>query len=81
MEYVPTRTDLDPGILEELESISEAFNHLKNGYMLVRHVPPTRPRVGQLVVADGTDWDPLSTGVLQLALCTVVGDPATWIAP
>lgn len=45
-------------IERELLAISEAFEELDNVRLKELHVEPERPRDGNIVLADGTDWDP-----------------------
>lgn len=63
MEYRPNVPPRDPSELpgfleEELRKIANAFTEQDRIYMRVLHEEPIRPREGQLVWADGTDWDP-----------------------
>lgn len=52
---------------KELNEIAKEFKLLREGRGLrPRHTTPTKPRDGQLAVADGTDWDPGSGAGLYL---------------
>ena len=42
----------------------------------VHRAEPAKPRLGRMVVADGTDWDPLSAGVPRL----VWYNGSAWVA-
>lgn len=47
--------DLSPFLTEELEAIDAEF---KNTVAFERNAEPDKPFQGQLVLADGTNWDP-----------------------
>lgn len=44
-------------LTEELSKVATAIASTEGSYP-VRHVPPVRYYVGQVVYADGTDWNP-----------------------
>jgi hypothetical protein len=54
--------DLENWVMEELARIADAINALYDGVQDIQHAPPSRPREGMIVVADGTDWNPGSGG-------------------
>lgn len=62
MPHRPTDTPgkYDPEWLrEELESFTRSHLEGHDFYMLNElHVAPVRPRLGMLVLADGTNWNP-----------------------
>jgi hypothetical protein len=44
---------------EELRRVAQEFEQVYDGQFLsARHVEPSKRRDGQLVYADGTDWNP-----------------------
>jgi hypothetical protein len=42
--------------------MSEVINNMADGHIEVSYVEPERPRDGDIRYADGTDWNPNSTG-------------------
>ena len=44
-------------LFEQLQSISAALA-LVRGHLDETHVAPAKPRTGDVVLADGTNWDP-----------------------
>lgn len=63
MAYEPS---LPPGdaealagyVFDELSKVSETLHGVEYIHLEELHNPPERPRTGQIVFADGTDWDP-----------------------
>lgn len=52
----PAKTDDLPVFLEdEFQAVSEGIEEFR---LFKLHVEPDKPYEGQLVLADGTDWDP-----------------------
>lgn len=58
--YAPSEAFKDPAVERELRRISEAFETVNR--LPVLHTAPLKPRDGDVVICDGTDWDPLSDG-------------------
>ena len=49
----------DPSwVQRELEHIAQALSPIDTVRLVELHVEPTRPRTGDVVLADGSDWDP-----------------------
>ena len=58
-EQVPTnKEDLPAYIERELFKIKVAIDLLALGHLDETHVAPVKPRVGDLKLADGTNWNP-----------------------
>ena len=58
-------------ISRELLEIELAFAKVQNGELAyTRHVEPSKPRTGMIVLADGSDWNP---GSGQGAYCFYAG--------
>ena len=47
---------------DELRQIAQEFSEQTSVELRVTHSEPIRPRNGMIVCADGTDWDPLTSG-------------------
>ena len=45
-------------IAEELYKVSAAISALAAGHVDTVHVAPSKPRAGDIRLADGTDWNP-----------------------
>lgn len=69
LRYTPAATPADIKSLryflqEELVKIQNSINSLADGSLQTYHVEPSKPRDGDIVLADGTDWNPgLGQGV------------------
>lgn len=67
--YVPGNVPSDPAQLPrfletELQSIAGAIAKLTVGHIEMSYVAPTKPREGDIRLADGTSWNPgLGQGV------------------
>ena len=74
--YVPTYAGKDPEAKEEFDRLAQLLN---DGMILLLtlHAAPAKPRQGMLVIADGTDWDPLTVGVPTM----VWYNGTDWVAP
>jgi hypothetical protein len=49
-------------LFEELNRVAQAFDYLRSNLQLDElNSPPARPRLGQIVLADGTNWNPDGT--------------------
>ena len=58
-DQVPANKDDLPAYLDrELFKVKVAFDLLSLGHLDETHVAPTKPRTGDIRLADGTDWDP-----------------------
>lgn len=75
MDYVPqTDTIKDPRVVEEFRRLAELLGPV---YRLpVLHVAPEFPTDGDVVICDGSDWDPLSDATKQPVWYD--GDTASW---
>lgn len=69
--------DLTEYLQRELENIENEFNRIAGGFAftLLKAEPP-KPRLGQIVLADGVNWDPLTAGAPRL----VVFNGSAWVA-
>lgn len=63
MEYVINYTGEDQQVVQELLAIQRSIAELNRLSLQVSNTEPEKPREGQMYLADGTNWDPLSTGV------------------
>jgi len=64
-KYFPKRTpnEYNQGYLQdELGYISSAIEQQSLGFLDVTNVAPIRPRQGMIRYADGSNWNPNSTG-------------------
>ena len=60
---VPTKPeDLAAYLQSELDKISDVINNISDGHYEKSNVEPTRPRAGDVRYADGTNFNPGSTG-------------------
>jgi hypothetical protein len=60
---VGSLNQLSTYVADELQSVAGAASDPVNFLQLnVLHVAPEKPRDGQVVCADGTDWQPLGAG-------------------
>lgn len=63
VNYTPGPVPNDPGQLvryvhEELQRVQYAIQALALGHLDETHVAPTKPRTGDIRLADGTNWNP-----------------------
>ena len=66
MKYAPGAPNFDAKdtealrrfVVEELRKVAGALGEVESLLLEVRHVSPTKPRDGMIVLADGTDWNP-----------------------
>lgn len=63
LAYVPnviplTQDELPRFLKDELDSISRSIGLLASGHFDTTNVAPTRPREGDIRLADGTNWNP-----------------------
>ena len=64
--YEPRRPDFDMSdhdalrryLIDELQRIAGALLEVDGVLLTERHVAPSKPRSGMLVLADGSDWNP-----------------------
>lgn len=56
-EQIPTG-DLREYLTRQLREIAANLKGVSYVTLIERHVAPTKPRAGMIVLADGTDWDP-----------------------
>jgi hypothetical protein len=54
--------ELSSYLQAELSRISEVINKIADGHFDVSNVEPDKPRTGDIRYADGTNWNPGSTG-------------------
>lgn len=59
-QHAPIKSlaDLEDAFYRELSRIREAFDNNDVLILSTLHVAPDKTVVGQIVLADGTDWDP-----------------------
>ena len=48
-------------ILGELREIAAQFLQVENVRLVELHVAPSKPRDGDIILADGTDFEPIAT--------------------
>lgn len=61
ISYTPAYVG-DPAIATELTRIAGVLNSLKLSQWPLIYAEPEKPRRGDVCLADGTSWDPVSTG-------------------
>jgi len=54
--------DLPTYLQKELDRLSSIISNIADGHLDKVHVEPPRPRAGDIRYADGSDWNPGSTG-------------------
>lgn len=54
--------DLSRYLYQELQAIQNAISQLALGHIDVTTVAPTKPRDGDIRLADGTNWNPVLLG-------------------
>lgn len=60
---VPSETsELARYLSNELSAIQNALMQLAAGHIDVTNVAPTKPREGDIRLADGTNWNPVALG-------------------
>jgi hypothetical protein len=60
---VPDNTEDIPTYLrQEFERMSGIINNIADGHFDVSNVAPDKPRTGDIRYADGSNWNPGSTG-------------------
>ena len=60
---VPSEAEDIPSYLHtELDRISAIISNLADGHFDVSNVAPDKPRTGDIRYADGSNWNPGSTG-------------------
>ncbi len=60
---MPSKAEDIPAYLQtELDRISAIISNLADGHFDVSNVAPDKPRTGDIRYADGTNWNPGSTG-------------------
>ena len=60
---VPLNTaDLQRYLQGEFQAIQNAIMQLATGHIDVTNVAPTKPREGDIRLADGTNWNPVALG-------------------
>jgi hypothetical protein len=60
---VPDKTEDIPAYLrQEFDRMSSIINNIADGHFDVSNVEPSKPRVGDIRYADGSNWNPGSTG-------------------
>lgn len=48
----------DPVLVRELRRLAVAVSTLQAGHLEPLRVAPTKPQIGDIVYANGTDWNP-----------------------
>ena len=60
---VPDKTEDIPTYLrQEFDRMSATINNIADGHFDVSNVAPDKPRTGDIRYADGSNWNPGSTG-------------------
>ena len=60
---VPSKAEeLSAYLQAELDKISAVINNIADGHFDVSNVEPSKPRTGDIRYADGSNWNPGSTG-------------------
>ena len=60
---VPDKTEDIPAYLrQEFDRMSATINNIADGHFDVSNVAPDKPRTGDIRYADGSNWNPGSTG-------------------
>ncbi len=59
--YTPSGSVQDPAVMQELMQISRAISELSASIYSPSYAAPDSPKFGMLLLADGTNWDPLTT--------------------
>ncbi len=60
---MPSKAEDIPAYLQtELDRISAIISNLADGHFDVSNVAPDKPRTGDIRYADGSNWNPGSTG-------------------
>ena len=60
---VPDKVEDIPTYLrKEFDRMSATINNIADGHFDVSNVAPDKPRTGDIRYADGTNWNPGSTG-------------------
>ena len=60
---VPDNSEDIPAYLrQEFTRISDVINNIADGHFDVSNVEPSKPRTGDIRHADGSNWNPGSTG-------------------
>lgn len=74
ISYTPAYVG-DPGIATELVRIAGVLNSLKLSQWQLVYAEPEKPRMGDVCLADGAIWDPVSTGEIT----PVWFDGSAWV--
>ena len=60
---VPDKTEDIPAYLrQEFDRMSSIINNIADGHFDVSNAAPDKPRIGDIRYADGSNWNPGSTG-------------------
>ena len=54
--------DIPAYLRQEFTRISGIINNISDGHFDISNVAPSKPRIGDIRYADGTNWNPGSTG-------------------
>jgi len=65
--YIPSNVpanaeDLPTYLQKELDRLSTIVSNIADGHLDATHVVPSKPRAGDIRYADGSNWNPGSTG-------------------
>lgn len=74
MSYSPADTIKDPEVYRELQRIGEEFNQILK--LKITSQLPTKPRDGDVRIADGINWNPIGDGIKRPVWFDVVSH--TW---
>lgn len=76
MTYRPSSVIQDKVVLDEFQRLAAVLNRLGAERIDFRYVPPERPRLGDIAICDGVEWDPLGDGIPQ----PIWYDGTNWVA-
>ena len=62
--FFSTYVGSDPSVAEQFQRLAEILTGEIE--IPLHYREPDRPRIGRIVVADGTEWDPISAGVPRI---------------
>lgn len=63
MKYEPAELVSDSATQRELQRVAASLNNIYAGKLRVMPVAPAKPSDGQIVICNGTTWDPLGDGI------------------
>jgi hypothetical protein len=63
MLYNPEGAGIDPKIVRELRKIAEVLAIVDKNTIRFLTAAPEKPRMGDVAICDGTNWNPIADGV------------------